>query len=71
MLKEFIDFVDSVLPSVDPEAKDKAKAASVRPLCLHSVTSSIRSSRERPGARLLLIMKPPNIVNFYLLSSGA
>jgi hypothetical protein len=27
MLKEFIDFVDSVLPSVDPEAKDKAKAA--------------------------------------------
>lgn len=25
--KEFIDFVDSVLPSVDPEAKDKAKAA--------------------------------------------
>ena len=28
------------------------------------------SSRERPGARLLLIMKPPNIVNFYLPSSG-
>lgn len=27
MLKEFIDFVDSVLPSVEPEAKDKAKAA--------------------------------------------
>lgn len=27
MLREFIDFVDSVLPSVDPEAKDKAKAA--------------------------------------------
>lgn len=27
MLKEFIDFVDSVLPSVDPDAKDKAKAA--------------------------------------------
>lgn len=27
MLKGFIDFVDSVLPSVDPEAKDKAKAA--------------------------------------------
>lgn len=27
MLNEFIDFVDSVLPSVDPEAKDKAKAA--------------------------------------------
>lgn len=27
MLKEFIDFVDSVLPSVDSEAKDKAKAA--------------------------------------------
>lgn len=26
-LKEFIDFVDSVLPSVDPNAKDKAKAA--------------------------------------------
>lgn len=27
MLEEFIDFVDSVLPSVDSEAKDKAKAA--------------------------------------------
>ena len=27
MLKEFIEFVDSVLPSVDSEAKDKAKAA--------------------------------------------
>lgn len=26
-LDEFIDFVDSVLPSVDPDAKDKAKAA--------------------------------------------
>ena len=26
-LKEFIDFVDSILPSVDPNAKDKAKAA--------------------------------------------
>lgn len=26
-LKEFIDFVDSVLPSVDQDAKDKAKAA--------------------------------------------
>ena len=45
-------------------------AASVRPLCLHSVTSSIHSSRERPGARFLLIMKPPNVVNFYILSSG-
>lgn len=27
MLEEFIDFVNSVLPSVDPEARDKAKAA--------------------------------------------
>ncbi len=27
MLREFIDFVDSVLPSVDAETKDKAKAA--------------------------------------------
>ena len=27
MLKEFVDFVDSVIPSVDPEAKDKAKVA--------------------------------------------
>ncbi len=27
MLGEFIDFVDSVLPSVDPEARDKAKTA--------------------------------------------
>ena len=27
MLQEFIDFVDSVLPAVDPDAKDKAKAA--------------------------------------------
>ena len=27
MLNELIDFVDSILPSVDPEAKDKAKAA--------------------------------------------
>ena len=45
-------------------------AASVRPLCLHSVTSPIHSSRERPGARFLLIMKPQNVVNFYLLSSG-
>lgn len=27
MIQEFIDFVDSVLPSVDPNAKDKAKAA--------------------------------------------
>lgn len=27
MLTEFIDFVDSVLPSVDPDAKDKAKAS--------------------------------------------
>ena len=31
-------------------------------LCLHTVTSSIHSSRERPGARFLLIMKPPNVV---------
>ena len=49
---------------------DNKDAASVRPLCLHSVTSSIHSSRERPGARFLLIMKPPNVVIFYLLSSG-
>jgi len=27
MLREFLDFVDSVLPSVDSETKDKAKAA--------------------------------------------
>lgn len=26
-LTEFVDFVDSILPSVDPEAKNKAKAA--------------------------------------------
>ena len=44
-------------------------AASVRPLCLHSVTSFIHSSRERPGARLSAIMKPPCVVNFYLLST--
>ena len=43
-------------------------AASVNPLCLHSVTSSIQSSKERLGARLSLIMKPPNVVNFYFLS---
>ena len=36
---------------------------------LHSVTSFIHSSRERPGARLSAIMKPPCVVNFYLLST--
>ena len=44
-------------------------AASVSPLCLHWITSSIHSSRERPGARLLLIMKPPNIVTVHFLST--
>lgn len=34
----------------------------------NSVTSSIQSSKERLGARLSLIMKPPNVVNFYFLS---
>lgn len=55
---------------LDYFGKGKSLEASVRPLCLHSVTSSIHSSKERPGARLLLIMKPPNVVNFYLLSRG-
>ena len=27
MLNEFIDFVDSILPSVSPDLKDQAKAA--------------------------------------------
>ena len=43
-------------------------AASVSPLCLHSITSSIHSSRERPGVRLSFIMKPPIVVNSYFLS---
>ena len=36
---------------------------------LHWITSSIHSSRGRPGARLLLIMKPPNIVTVHFLST--
>ena len=58
------------LPSRTPEEIPCAShhAASVNPLCLHSVTSSIQSSKERLGARLSLIMKPPNVVNFYFLS---
>lgn len=43
--------------------------AAERPLCRHWITSSIHSSRDRPGVRLLLIMKPPNIVMVHILSA--
>ena len=77
MFRELVEQSVKIIASVNPnEAKISVEdipcashhAASVNPLCLHSVTSSIQSSKERLGARLSLIMKPPNVVNFYFLS---
>ena len=48
---------------------EEPRAPDYSPLCLHWITSSIHSSRERPGARLLLIMKPPSIVIDHFLST--
>ena len=66
LVKQVADFPNVIYLLAIPCASHHA--ASVNPLCLHSVTSSIQSSKERLGARLSLIMKPPNVVNFYFLS---